>query len=207
MTNIKSILLVGKAGSGKDTFAKMFPKLKQFAFGDELKKVVHVAQTNGVSCASDYVSSRTGIIDTASIPILKYAIEHKTNGKQRDVLQVVGQGFRNIEPDIWVNLLKAAIEEANNPPYIITDCRYENEFDAFSDGISIFLNADLSVRIDRIKARDGANADVIHLNHVSETQLEKFASKCDYIVENDYNNMFWLRNQAQNIMDKEGIPY
>ena len=99
------MLIVGKAGSGKDTFASMFPQLKRYAFGDEVKKITKICQIDGAKAAHDYVLAKTGILDSAIYPILEYAATHHEDGKQRHILQVVGQGFRNIEPNFWVNLV------------------------------------------------------------------------------------------------------
>lgn len=207
MQKINSILIVGKAGSGKDTLAKMLPRLKRFAFGDELRKVVHIAQTNSPEGAAQYITMRTGMIDTQMLPLLQYAATHYTRGKQRDVLQRVGQGFRNIEPNFWINLLKDTMAQRHNPPWIITDCRYENEFDAFEPDISIFLEARSDVRKNRIIARDGDDADVGHLGHISETGIDSFANRCAFTIHNNGQDICKLRDLVIRLMERQGFYY
>lgn len=195
------MILVGKAGSGKDTFASMFPYLKRFAFADELKKVVRIAQIDGAAVAQDYLVARTGILDSHMYPILKFASTHKTTGKQRKVLQIVGQGLRNIEPDIWVNLLVDNLKRANNPPHIITDCRYMNEFNAFRDEFSVFLYASRKVRIKRMVVRDG-KVDYKTLSHPSEKYVDLLGNQCLFRINNSKLILTELRRKATIVSEK-----
>lgn len=201
------LIVCGKAGSGKDTFASMFPMLKPFALSSELKKLVRIAQTDGAKDAFDYIASRTGMFDSEVLRACQYAQNHYEPGKQRKTLQTVGQWFRNIEPDLWIRLLKEDMEIAGNPPYIITDVRYKNEFDAFKhDTPSVFIYAPRSVRIKRLIDRDG-NLDLNSFFHTSETELDTFCSECDYLVNNGTNKLQSLRNKADAIIRKEGLRY
>lgn len=202
------MIVVGKMGSGKDTFASMFPMLKRFALADELKKVVRLAQIDGSQVAMNYLVQRTGIWDNRMVDALKYAEHHKPahreKKKQRRVLQVVGQRFRDIEPNFWINLLKDDIELAGNPPHIITDVRYRNEFDTFNNEISVFVFAPRKVRVHRLMARDG-NVNFKDLEHISESEVADFCNECDYVVNNSTDNLNSLRRKAEVIIRKEGL--
>ena len=203
------MIIVGKMGSGKDTFASMFPMLKRFALADELKKVVRLAQIDGTQAAMDYLVQRTGIWDSRMVDALAYAESHKPvrrmkRKKQRRVLQVVGQRFRDIEPNFWIDLLKDDIESAGNPPHIITDVRYRNEFDTFKDEGSVFVFAPRKVRIHRLMARDG-HVNFKDLEHVSEKEVATFCNECDYVVNNSTDNLNSLRRKAEVIIRKEGL--
>lgn len=200
------MLIIGKAGSGKDTFASMFPQLKRYAFGDEVKKITKICQIDGAKAAHDYVLAKTGILDSTVYPILEYAATHHEGGKQRHILQVVGQGFRNIEPNFWVNLVIGKIATDGNPPHIITDCRYRNEFDAFKDEISVFLYASRKTRLRRLKARDGT-VSWKDLSHRSETEINEFCDLCTYRIDNSRDSLQELRHKAEAIMRKEGELY
>lgn len=195
------MILVGKAGSGKDTFADMFPYLKRFAFADELKKVVRLAQIDGAAVAQDYLVARTGILDSHIYPILKFASTHKMAGKQRKVLQIVGQELRNIEPDIWVNLLVDNLKQANNPPHVITDCRYVNEFNAFRNEFSVFLYASRKVRIKRMFTRDG-EVDYKTLSHPSEKYVDLLGKQCLFRIDNSRLTLTELRRKAAIVSEK-----
>lgn len=48
-------------------------------------------------------------------------------GKDRELLQKVGTKMREIDPDVWVNLVLAKIKRDNIQDVIIDDVRYENE--------------------------------------------------------------------------------
>lgn len=203
------MIIVGKMGSGKDTFASMFPMLKRFALADELKKVVRLAQIDGSQAAMDYLVQRTGIWDSRMVDALAYAESHKSTRrmkkkKQRRVLQVVGQRFRDIEPNFWIDLLKDNIELAGNPPHIITDVRYRNEFDTFKSEGSVFVFAPRKVRIHRLMARDG-HVNFKDLEHVSEKEVATFCNECDYAVNNSTDNLNSLRRKAEVIIRKEGL--
>ena len=203
------MIIVGKMGSGKDTFASMFPMLRRFALADELKKVVRLTQIDGTQAAMDYLVQRTGIWDSRMVDALAYAESHKPvrrmrRKKQRRVLQVVGQRFRDIEPNFWIDLLKDDIELAGNPPHIITDVRYRNEFDTFKDEGSVFVFAPRKVRIHRLMARDG-HINFKDLEHVSEKEVAAFCNECDYVVNNSTDNLNSLRRKAEVIIRKEGL--
>ena len=77
------MIIVGKMGSGKDTFASMFPMLKRFALADELKKVVRLAQIDGSQAAMDYLVQRTGIWDSRMVDALDYAESHKPTRRMK----------------------------------------------------------------------------------------------------------------------------
>ena len=203
------MIIVGKMGSGKDTFASMFPMLKRFALADELKKVVRLAQIDSSQAAMDYLVQRTGIWDSRMVDALAYAESHKParrmkKKKQRRVLQVVGQRFRDIEPNFWIDLLKDDIELAGNPPHIITDVRYRNEFDTFKGEGSVFVFAPRKVRIHRLMARDG-RVNFKDLEHVSEKGVATFCNECDYVVNNSTDNLNSLRRKAEVIIREEGL--
>jgi dephospho-CoA kinase len=196
------MLLVGKAGAGKDTFAAMFPKLRRFAFGDEVRKIVSLAQIDGSGVALDYIVGRLGMMDSRMILLLKYAEKSNATRKKRTVLQVVGQGFRDIDPDFWIKLLKADIHDAGEPPYIITDCRYRNEFEAFPNDVSVYVYASRKTRIKRLTRRDGF-VTYKQLNHPSEKEINTFCDLCTYKVNNTWLSLRELRQKAEAIAKRE----
>ena len=167
----------GKAGSGKDTAAKMLEvlyanpdisyedfsnrKYKNFAdiqivhFADILKETVQVL-------------FRIGEWETNTQEGKKTTIEWI--GKTvRELLQGVGQGLRDaIDPNLWIKVLFANTENWSN--YIIADVRYPNEVDAIKERNGILL------RIDRKNAGAG--------NHSSETALDNY-KEWDVHIENN----------------------
>ena len=167
----------GKAGSGKDTAAKMLEVLyanpdisyedfantryKNFAdiqivhFADILKETVQVLFGIGEWETNTQEGKKTTI---------------EWIGKTvRELLQGVGQGLRDaIDPNLWVKILFANTEGWSN--YIIADVRYPNEVKAIKERNGILLRID----------RKGAGAG----NHSSETALDDY-KEWDVHIENN----------------------
>ena len=167
----------GKAGSGKDTAAKMLEVLyanpdisyedfanrryKNFAdilivhFADALKETAQVLFRLGEWEVNTQEGKKTTI---------------NWIGKTvRELLQGIGQGLRDtIDPNLWVKILFANTKGWSN--YIIADVRYPNELEAIKERNGILLRID----------RKGAGAG----NHSSETALDDY-KEWDVHIENN----------------------
>ena len=167
----------GKAGSGKDTVAKMLEvlyanpdisyedfsnrKYKNFAdiqivhFADSLKETTQVLFRIGEWETNTQEGKKTTI---------------NWIGKTvRELLQGVGQGLRDaIDPNLWIKVLFANTENWSN--YIIADVRYPNEIKAIKERNGILLRID----------RKGAGAG----NHSSEIALDDY-KEWDVHIENN----------------------
>jgi dephospho-CoA kinase len=97
MTNFK-IAFVGYAGSGKSTLANYLVKT--------------------------YDAKRYSFADAVKEVATKYfgMIE-----KDRSLLQKIGARFREINPDVWVNIVIQKIKTETYANVVIDDCRYLNE--------------------------------------------------------------------------------
>ena len=167
----------GKAGSGKDTAAK----------------ILEVLYANPDISYEDFVNKRYK--NFADIQIVHFAdslketaqvlfriSEWETNtqeGKKttinwigktvRELLQGIGQGLRDaIDPNLWVKILFANTEGWSN--YIIADVRYPNEVYAIKERNGILLRI----------YRKGAGAG----NHNSQTALDDY-KEWDVHIENN----------------------
>ena len=167
----------GKAGSGKDTAAKMLEvlyanpdisyedfsnrKYKNFAdiqivhFADILKETVQVLFGIGEWETNTQEGKKTTI---------------EWIGKTvRELLQGVGQGLRDaIDPNLWIKALFANTKNWSN--YIIADVRYPNEVDAIKERNGVLL------RINRKDAGAG--------NHSSEIVLDNY-KEWDLVIDNN----------------------
>ena len=167
----------GKAGSGKDTAAKMLevlyanPDISYEDFANKRYKnfadiqIVHFADSLKETAQ---VLFRIGEWETNTQEGKKTTINWI--GKTvRELLQGIGQGLRDaIDFNLWVKILFANTEDWSN--YIIADVRYPNEVKAIKERNGILLRID----------RKGAGAG----NHSSETALDDY-KEWDVHIENN----------------------
>lgn len=167
----------GKAGSGKDTVAKMLevlyanPDISYEDFANKRYKnfadiqIVHFADSLKETAQ---VLFRIGEWETNTQEGKKTTINWI--GKTvRELLQGIGQGLRDaIDPNLWVKILFANTEGWSN--YIIADVRYPNEVYAIKKRNGVLIRID----------RKGAGAG----NHSSETALDNY-KEWDVHIENN----------------------
>lgn len=153
------IAVAGNIRSGKDTLSDYFIEmnnLHQLAFAEGIADVID-----------------------------RYFPDARKNGKPRKHYQVIGQAFRELNPDIWVEWLDAELKKYPDiPNIIVTDLRQPNEYDYLAkNGFTIVkVEADFEIRKERaLKAGDNFNIEAF--NH--ETEMHIAAMPCDYLVSNN----------------------
>ena len=134
------IILIGKAGSGKDTVALYLAGaygFYQYAFADKLKEI-----------ARDL-----------------FPIEYKDN--RRKLLQELGAKLREMKMSVWVDYVLDAVEDERA---VISDCRYENEYKVALDHefIPVGIDCDTMTRNNRLCSRDGRYMTTAEMMHESE---------------------------------------
>ena len=167
----------GKAGSGKDTAAKMLevlyanPNISYEDFANRKYKnfadiqIMHFAD---ILKETTQVLFRIGEWETNTQEGKKTTINWI--GKTvRELLQEVGQGLRDaVDPNLWIKALFANTEDWSN--YIIADVRYPNELEAIKERDGVLIRID----------RNGTGAG----NHSSETALDDY-KEWDIYIENN----------------------
>jgi len=172
--------ITGKAGSGKDTLAKMVMegnehRMVTMSFAKKLRDVAEVL----FGCRMETQAEKAAI----------YGGCMKTG---REILQAIGEGMRKIDENVWVDAVfdqiavyasKANVK--NSPVVILTDVRYPNE--------AALCN--LVVRILRDKVLLEGDA----AKHASETEMDKI--KPDLIIENT-GTLDDLRKAAESLKER-----
>jgi cytidylate kinase len=138
------IMLNGRAGAGKDEIAKYL------------------------------VENHNFIQLSFATPIYELAKRFfKMTNKDRKLLQDIGQSWRQINPDVWVDYLFGNLPDEN---VVISDVRQTNEYvKGINSGfIPIRVDATLENRVNRITLRDGKIPDVSLLDNEAENGADDF---------------------------------
>lgn len=154
------IAIIGKMRSGKDTAGDYLVDLhdfKRFAFGDEIGRIIK-----------------------------RYFPQAHDNGKPRHHYQLIGQTFRQLDPDVWINALDTDLffRSTKNDNVVITDVRQQNEVEYLkSKGFVILkIETDEPIRLQRI-ANEGDRFDPKTLQHETETAVDNLPY--DYLIKNN----------------------
>lgn len=179
----------GKAGVGKDEFAKVAEETASFTVRSFAAGVKMVATKNlryrGIPYTheqfwGDYKQKEaplyyqaedgTPLIGEGGLPFFQN-MRHGEAFTPRAYMQWVGDYGRSIAPFYWINRL---FKSATEPLLIISDVRQKNEAQAVKE------RGGLLVRIERpLNGREISNPD-----HPSETELDTY-TEWDYTLVND----------------------
>lgn len=184
----------GKMGAGKDTVGDLIKehlensghKVSTFSYSTPMKKEI----MDIIECMSSLESNMTVAkiaeefnADIAEIVKLKRLLAgdsiYERTDASRLAIQFWGTGVRRKQnPNYWINkLVYLIITEVNKGNSVfISDVRFENEANSILDlgGKVIRLEVDEQTRIRRIENRDELTPSEAHLNHLSETALDKY---------------------------------
>lgn len=162
------IALLGELRAGKDTVANMIAeKIKHESVNTP---VVFLAFADGIH----------KVINLVMPEVYKL-------GKPRRQLQHIGQSMRQLDKDVWVNMLFNSFEYRDSVArchnIIVTDVRQPNEVERLhKEGfVVIKVIADKEIRIQRVlEAGDNFSPDML------EHETEKVLHECpyDYLIDN-----------------------
>lgn len=158
------IALFGKIRSGKDTVGALLTQeygFKRFAFGDAIGDIIQ-----------------------------EYFPEALEGGKPREHYQHIGQEFRKLNPDVWVNYLLRntsdfeSVMEAFSikSNIVVTDGRQINEAEKLRENgfLIIKVTSPEELRIQRMKAL-GDVFTMKQLNHETELQVDSITADIEIV--------------------------
>jgi RNA polymerase sigma factor (sigma-70 family) len=164
------VILSGKAGAGKDTFAEMLGGAwERISFADEVKATC----SELVDLHMDFFHKR----ELKDSPML-------IGGKiqtPRDLCVSVGMYYRGIDPHYWTKKAVEKIRNSKSEFFVITDWRFPNELEAiqraFETEDSSGDSSSKAVHSVRIVGRDALGS-----THESECALDNYP--VDYVIIN-----------------------
>lgn len=202
------MILIGKMGSGKSTVANIMD-VQQFAFADLLKEVITETENNtaghGMHLICGQFKEERFKDQNHLYSLLKeiHRVKPTKQGKQyaRWYYQQLGQLMREIDPLFWVKAVRNKMKHKrwNRLEYVITDCRFKNEFKSFKEDYSIYIECDDTERIKRLKERDG-DITLEYMKDISEIELESLKDKCDYIIDTTGLTIDELQREVWEVM-------
>lgn len=169
-TKLRKIALIGEAGSGKDFVANYLMENYDFvrlAFADKVKSI-----------AAD-------LFPTA----------YSSDKKPRELLQAVGTKMREIDPEVWIRTVVRKVSDSQ--PYVVTDLRMPNEYEALKNEGFTFIRLLTSeeTRMKRLRAR-GDVFKATDLTHDTERHYDSF--EYDFTIGNDETDD--VKNQIDRIL-------
>lgn len=184
--------IVGKARSGKDTFAEMLAEEIFDQFGKRVVLMAY-AQELKLRVQRDFDLSYDQLWgDTKEVPDKRYEKRLTTTWTgsappdgyvhkpiywtPREIMQSYGEFYRSIDQQFWVNNLFRAIKDKEYEGVIITDVRHPNEADPVKDTEDGYIIKVTSNRNDK--------PGIHGANHISETAMDNY-KRVDFVVEND----------------------
>lgn len=140
------------------------------------KIIVSGTMGSGKDTVVDYICEKYGHEKLFfAEPIYEIARKYfGMDGKNRVLLQSIGQKMREIEPNIWVNYTFRQAKQYNK--VAVSDMRQQNEYlVGINEGFyPIRVVANIDICIQRLRERDGVEPDVSRFEHEAEKGADKY---------------------------------
>lgn len=164
------LLIVGAAGSGKDTLAAWL--------------------------AADFDAVPVGLAD----PIRAFVAELLGPGKHRAAAQAIGDAVRAADPTAFIRAAqrRCAAIAASGHPWVIADARLPDELAAFPDALTLGLRCPAAERARRLAARDGPAFQP--LDHPTETAVDALIARCALVVDNATPDLAAFRQTYETVV-------
>lgn len=180
------VLISGKQGSGKSTLAE---------------GIYRAAFLSGWMPHKVKFAEVIYALHDACLPILKlYGIRPEEMHKDGELLQVLGTeyGRKLLGENVWAKATRKYVERnlGQRQLFIIDDARFENEFDAFPDALTIRLNAPADIRKERCSYWRTDE------KHASEIGLDAYAKagKFDITLQTTFKSSLDVQNFVLNAL-------
>lgn len=168
--------IIGKARSGKDTFAKMLADVIYKRFGKRFVLMAY-AQELKLRIQKDFDLTYEQLWgDEKEVEDKRYPKNDGSFWTPREIMQFVGTGcFRTVDTNFWIRTLFRVIDENEYKGVIVTDVRYPNEADPIKERGGYLIKV----------TSDRADKPGIHgENHTSETSMDTYDG-FDIHIKND----------------------
>ena len=208
MPRIKDFILIGQAGSGKDTAYEIMNSIehsyKRLAFGDAIRDVAtYIRKSSSPIVPYELMKSLFyPRLPPKSLQSKLYELQQipYEPPKDRRLLQELGTWAREYDDEIWMRVVKDAMKRSVDSAvsYVITDCRRRSELTKFRNLISVYIECPEDIRLERLKKRD-VTFDTEALHHKAEREIPSLREDCDFVLYND-GDMDYLREQLEELL-------
>lgn len=197
----RCLVIIGKAGAGKDTVADMILDMKQsprprpFRFSQPLK--------DAVGSIFGWAPNMLGDLKYKEERLDKpmKTIDGRNLWTRREVLQYVGTDvFRTMDSEVWVTAALRAANSVTNAfdtsGFICTDCRFPNELEALQKHFG-------SVYVVKLVKVGGTQTEAS--THASETEIDNLGATKVYSLDaGDFDGLKAVAHQLSNFFATEG---
>lgn len=155
------VLISGKQRSGKDSLAEELDLYSHQAFIDKFYPILKVSFAAPIKTIVSAIEDRLGPLDVA---------------QRSRMAQIIGTeiGRELYGDDIWIRKMRSQIGShrglySSDVLFLITDCRFKNEFEAFPEALRVRLTCPENIRKARSEGKWRDTTD-----HISETDLDDY---------------------------------